>query len=223
VAAAGQRLGIWLRVQRLDGTFSPCLPAACQGLQPADWRNLILASGGCNTGPRDFSAGLPLDWTNSILVGSGSAWAQSGIGGSAAYCGANVTGASGAAACVASSGYTSSQSAARLVIPLPTDLPQPMAGQDPPRIVFRLNFQSAVLGTDYVSFDLWSSVYGWMQIIALYGNEGNPAGTGIAVGLGLSSDLGQANLIVTHYTAGGTAAGGWAQIDDFELTCPESP
>ncbi len=220
VAGAGQRLGVWLRVQRLDGTFKSCLPAACGGLAPIDWQNLVLASGGCNTGTRDFSAGLPLDWTSSIAVGSGWAWAQSGIGGSAAHCEGNITGASGAAACVASSGYTSAQSAARLVIPLPRDIPLPLAGQADARAFFWMNFQSAVPGTDFMSFDV-EYVNGGVIGFNKYWNLGNPAGPGVPVAIWIGPDM--VNLIITHYTAGGGTVGGLAQMDDFELQCPEPP
>ncbi len=215
-AAAGQRLGIWLRVQRLDGGFSACLPSTCEGLGPADWRNLVLASGGCNTPPRSFSDGVPLDWTVTVPVGTGLGWVQSGVGGLAAACGANITGGSGAALCVGDSGFSSAQGAASLVIPLP-----PAAAPGARTIRFLVNFQSGRPWTQDVLDFYWQMADGSVPwTLGWYASFGDPAGPGILFETG---DMGAANLVLSFYTGGVPTAGGLAQIDDFELICPELP
>src|SRR6185503_1856912 len=58
-AGAGQRFGFRIALLR-DGTRVACFPS-CTGkfYDPATFRNLILASGGCNSGPQAFGYGSP--------------------------------------------------------------------------------------------------------------------------------------------------------------------
>ena len=52
----GERFGVAFRTYR-DGGMVACLPDCATVNGPADYRNLVLASGGCNTSPQDFGSG----------------------------------------------------------------------------------------------------------------------------------------------------------------------
>ncbi len=121
-AGPGRRFGIELQVIR-NGFFGPCL--ACAGSYPPDLRNLILASGGCNTGVQDFGAGspqigLPLDWTSENTIGGGPGWVQSlpPFWGDGVFCQSNDTGGGGAAACVSNFSCTQPRTDSLLRMPL---------------------------------------------------------------------------------------------------------
>lgn len=122
-AAAGQRVALWLVLYR-DGAPVGCLPG-CGPSSPADFRNLILASGGCNTGPQTFGSGvplvgLPLDWTSENTAGGGPGWMQSPPSqfGDPVFCQANDTGGSGGAACVSNFFCTAARTDSLLRMPL---------------------------------------------------------------------------------------------------------
>src|SRR3990167_9731292 len=71
LAAAGQRFGFSLQLYAPYSGNSPlCYFSSCDS-GPYSYQNLILASGGCNTGPQEFGSGdpqigLPLDWTSEV-------------------------------------------------------------------------------------------------------------------------------------------------------------
>ena len=209
----GQRFGLQLRAVDGSGLGEVCWPSC--SLDPADFRNLILASGGCNTGPQDFGfgnpiIGLPLDWS-SFTNGSGQAWIQSwnNIIGSAAYCEVNVTGGANAAACVADALYSAGDTWALLSVPVS------LAGQTTAKMRLLASFEAGVDGASLhfgvvrqdttLVFPLtWSASHG-----------GEPVEVDLPMAIGnLPSEL-----AFYHLTDSSGIPGGYAQVDDVELLC----
>jgi hypothetical protein len=217
-AGPGDRFGIYLRLFR-DGAAVACLPG-CGVLDPPEYRNLVLASGGCNTGPQRFGGGppqtgLPLDWTSELTLGSGDGWGQSAIDGDQFYCGMNVTGGTGAAACVTNVHYTSAEAESLLHLPLP------VAAQTWATVRLLGNFQLGASG-DLLAFGSRYEFIPFFSMLLWQTSHGDPGGPGTPVTLELSLFTGNypRELIFWHYTAsaGGTE-GGFAQVDDVELLC----
>lgn len=217
-AGTGRRFGIALRVFR-NGTAVACLPN-CAALNPPDYRNLILASGGCNTGPQNFGGGdprigLPLDWTSGLYTGSGQGWVQTlpPFYGDPVFCDANDTGGSGAAACVANVFHTSPRTDAWLAMPLP------IAGQTTATVRLR-----AVLVTDpggagqyeYLSFDV-ERHDGSGSTLGFWLGQDQSGALLLPLPLGGSPPV---EVVFTHsaFSTGGLE-GGFAQVDDVELLC----
>ncbi|MEO8197436.1 MAG: hypothetical protein ABI689_12025 [Thermoanaerobaculia bacterium] len=122
-AAAGQRFAVWLVLYR-NAAQVACLPN-CGPSSPADFRNLILASGGCNTGPQEFGSGnplvgLPLDWTSENTAGGGPGWVQAAPAqfGDPVFCQANDTGGAGGSACISNFSCTAPRTDSLLRMPL---------------------------------------------------------------------------------------------------------
>lgn len=216
-AGAGRRFGVHLRLFRA-GVAVACLPD-CTVLNPPEFRNLVLASGGCNTGPQRFGSGapavgLPLDWTAELALGGGVGWEQSGLDGDQYYCGYNVTGGSGAAACAADVHYTTTAAQARLF------MPTSLAAQGTASLRFWVNFQSGA-PDDFFSlfyqFADGSTPFG----STIYGDLGEPGGPGYLIETPLPSQgTLPVNVIFGHGTSvGGGLDGGFAQLDDVELSC----
>jgi hypothetical protein len=215
-AANGRRFGLLIAVVR-DALYVACLPAACV-FSPPGFQNLILASGGCNTGPQDFGQspviGLPLDWTGVVDIGTGLGWQQSEQDHEPELCLGNLTGGSGSAACVATGGYTSVEGEALLMLPLSVPEQsivtvrflanlQQMQAADAFGVLRRL--QSLTLG----SLLLWQEQHLAEQVE-------------VTMDLNSPPYLGNPpiELIFGHYTSSaGTQEGGYAQVDDVELLC----
>ncbi len=211
--APGQRFGLQLRAVDGSGLGEVCYPSC--SLDPSDFRNLILASGGCNRGPQDFGfgrpiIGLPLDWS-SFTNGTGQAWNQSGNAtiGSAAFCEVNVTGGANAGACVADALYSAGDTWALLSVPAS------LAGQTTAKMRLRASFEAGVAGASLhfgvrhqdatLDFPLtWSASHG-----------GQPVEVDLPMTIGnLPSEL-----AFYHLTDSSGIPGGYAQVDDVELLC----
>lgn len=217
-AGGGRRFGFSLRSFR---GFSPagCYPT-CANTDPAAFRNLSLASGGCNTGPQDFGAGsppapLPLDWTNDVQTGGGPGWVQAPppFFGDPVFCDANDTGGTGGAACVAN--FDAATTPARSVLSVPLAL----AGQEHASLrgkgvlVVDPNGGAALDYLD-VCFLLQDGsgscpVDWWGQNHSATWDLHVPLGGSLPVELWFEHATGQA----------GGLEGGYAQIDDIELIC----
>lgn len=120
---AGERFAVHLRLYR-NGSAVACLPA-CNVPNIADFRNLVLASGGCNTGPQRFGSGaplvgLPLDWTSENTTGGGPSWVQAAPAqfGDPVFCQANDTGGDGGSACISNFSCTAPRTDSLLRMPL---------------------------------------------------------------------------------------------------------
>ena len=217
-AGPGERFGVHLRLFR-DGNAVACLPN-CAVLNPPEFRNLILASGGCNTGPQDFGSGdprigLPLDWTADLTIGSGGGWVQSAppMYGDPVFCDGNDTGGSGAAACVANFFHATPRADARLRMPLS------FAGQSSAAVRLRAELVVDPNGSgqyEYLSVDLLRQDGTGDSVLFWLGQD--QSGTvELPLSVGGSPPV---ELWFTHsaFLAGGTE-GGFAQIDDVELLC----
>lgn len=217
-AIAGERFAVFLAVYR-DGGQAGCLPV-CSTVDVADFRNLVLASGGCNSGPQTFGTGatqpaLPLDWSSELGAGSGEAWVQSAVDGDQFYCGMNVTGGAGASACVTNVHYTSVEAEAYLRLPLA------LAGQDAASVHLRGNFQSGAAG-DFLAIGARYESIPFFSMLLWQTSHGDPGGPGSEVALALSlftNNLPSELVFWHHTTSAGTSDGGFAQVDDVELRC----
>ena len=217
-AGAGERFALFLLLYR-DGGQAGCLPG-CSTVDVADFRNLVLASGGCNTGPQSFGTGatqpdLPLDWSSDLGVGSGEVWVQSAVDGDQFFCGMNVTGGAGASACVTNVHYLSAEAEAFLRLPLA------LAGQSTASVRLRANFQSGATG-DYLAFGARYEHIPFFSMLLWQTSQGAPGGPGSVVELDLSLFTNNFPLELAfwhHTTSAGTLDGGFAQIDDVELVC----
>jgi hypothetical protein len=213
-ARPGERFAFMIAVMR-DYNIVACLPA-CDGFgNPPGFRNLILASGGCNTGPQDFGSGdpligLPLDWSSHLLSGAGPSWVQSPPQhyGDQVFCQSNETGGAGAAACVANALATTATVDAVLSTLLP------VAGQESATLRLRALFEVGPV-SDRLSVwttrpnDYPDNLLAWSQaqsatVVLPLTHSGSPL----------------VELLFLHSTqSGGGVEGGHAQIDDVELLC----
>lgn len=211
-AGAGQRFGFRMRTYR-DGALVACYPD-CIVIDPPGFRNLVLASGGCNTGPQTFDSGLPLDSTNVLFTGSGVGWQSSTLSGDPTTCQGNATGGSGSAGCVANAFYTAAHDEADLHLPLA------VTGQSTATLHFKASFAQGAASDGLVATtreqDLtYNNLLAWVE-----NHPGEPVG--LAIDLLSPPYLGNppVELLIGQitFTAGGVQ-GGYAEIDDFELTC----
>jgi len=211
-AGPGERFALMLRVFR-DGGLVACFPD-CFTLDPPNFRNLILASGGCNTGPQTFNSGLPLDWTSLIYIGSGQGWQQSSLFADPVFCQDNVTGGSGTSACAANAFYTSAHTEADLHMPLPVSAQSTATVRFLASLAQGAPFDALVATT--LEQDLtYNNLFFW---------QADHAGQPVALQMDLASPPYLGNppleLLFAHITStAGGVEGGYAQIDDVELTC----
>ena len=214
-ASPGQRLAFTLRVHR-DSNITTCLPI-CEN-DPVNFRNLILASGGCNTGPQEFGtpqpSGLPLDWTSVVSEGSGTGWIQSQLEHEPELCIGNSTGGSGSSACVATVAYTSANSRALLVMPVT------VGSQSTVTVRFRASLVQGTPGVDFLAVTAKLEDSSFDEVF--FWQEGHP-GEEAEFQLDLESPpyLGNppVELYFDHFTSAGGEEGGYAQVDDVELLC----
>lgn len=215
-AGLGKRFGVLIAIVR-NSAYVACLPN-CSAFNPPDFRNLILASGGCNTGPQDFGSGnpqigLPLDWTREITSGSGTGWHQSGIDHEPELCIGNVTGGSGAAACVANGFQGSAYTESLLRMPLS------LAGQTTVKVRSRATLVVDPNGSgqdDSLDFALLRQDGSGSSELRWQGQD--TSGTiDLPLHMGGSPPV---EFWLFHSTlfAGGIE-GGFAQLDDVELLC----
>lgn len=215
-AAASRRFAVWIRVQRGESGFAGCLPTACGNVDPADYRNVVLSSFGCNRPAVEFGGALPIDWNRAHLQGAGDGWAPTTGGGDPEACASNVTGGAGVALCVGTGDQEGPFVA--VVSPPPFTLRHPAEAE----LRFLANFQA--LGAPLEGFGVESSIDGggnWTTELVWEESHGDPDGPGEAVALDLASLLGEADAAVRFSTGSslGGILGGFAQVDAVELRC----
>lgn len=213
-ARAGERFGMMLRLFR-DGNLTACYPD-CLALDPASFRNLILASGGCNTGPQEFGSGdplvgLPLDWTSENTAGGGPGWVQAPPAqfGDPVFCQANDTGGAGGAACVANFFCTAPRTDSQLRMPLALE------GETAATVRVRADLSFAA-PAEYLDIGIHrldtsgNSLLFWLE-------ENHNQTVELWIPVAGSPPV---ELWFTHSTfSAGGSEGGFAQIDDVELLC----
>lgn len=211
----GERFGVAIRTYRDGGTVA-CLPACATINGPADYRNLILASGGCNTGPQEFGSGdplvgLPLDWTSENTLGGGPGWVQAAPAqfGDPVFCQANDTGGAGGSACISNFFCTAPRTDSLLRMPL--------ALEGETSAIVRARASLTVGGlAEYLDVGIrrldnsGNSLLFWLDE-----NRNETVDLWIPVAGSLPVEL-----WFTHSTfSAGGVEGGYAQIDDVELLC----
>lgn len=214
-AGPGRRFGLALLVYR-DGGPVACLPACATLSGPSDYRNLVLASGGCNTGPQSFGSGdplvgLPLDWTSENTAGGGPGWVQAAPAqfGDPVFCQANDTGGSGGAACVANYFCTAPRTDSLLRMPITLE------GMT--AATARLRASLTVGGpAEYLDIGIRRlDTSGNTLLFWLDENRNESVDLWIPVAGSLPIEL-----WFTHSTfSAGGSEGGYAQVDDVELLC----
>lgn len=213
-AGAGQRFAVWLVLYR-NAVQVACLPN-CGPSSPADFRNLVLASGGCNTGPQSFGSGdplvgLPLDWTSENTAGGGPGWVQAAPAqfGDPVFCQANDTGGSGGAACVSNFSCTAPRTDSLLRMPL--------ALEGMTAATVRLRASLTVGGpAEYLDIGIRRlDTSGNSLLFWLDENRNETVDLWIPVAGSLPIEL-----WLTHSTfSAGGSEGGYSQVDDVELLC----
>ncbi|MEO8275630.1 MAG: hypothetical protein ABI639_05380 [Thermoanaerobaculia bacterium] len=217
-ASPGQRFGLLLQLYR-NGAPVGCLPT-CSVANVTDFRNLVLASRGCNTGPEPFGSGLPqvglpLDWTSELAMGTGQGWLQSSVFADPVFCQENVTGGAGAAACVSTALETSARADALLRMPLP------VAGQTAVTVRLLANFQVGGLHDYFSIYQRNADTSGDSFIFWLDTSHGGASGPGEALEFQLlfgASPPVELDFYHSTFSYGGQE-GGFAQVDDVELLC----
>ncbi len=213
-AGPGERFALRMRVYR-DGGLVACYPD-CIVLDPPNFRNLVLASGGCNTGPQDFGSGepptaLPLDWTSENTAGGGPGWVESPPAqwGDPVFCQGNDTGGAGGAACVSNFFCTAPRTDSLLRMPLA------LAGESAATVRVRAVLQVAA-PNEYLDIGIrrldtsGNSLLFWLD-------ENQNATVDLWIPVAGSPPV---ELWFTHSTfSAGGSEGGYAQIDDVELIC----
>jgi hypothetical protein len=214
--APGRRFGLQLRAVDGSGLGEVCFPSC--SLDPAVFQPVVLASGGCNTGPQTFGSGppwegLPLDWTSHVNIGDGEGWIQSLLFGDPVFCQDNVTGGSGAAACTANALYTQPLTRARL------DIPLNLAGQGSVTVRARAYLLVDPNGegeSDYLDISVRRQD-GTDSSELFWGGADQSGPLALPLALGGNPPV---ELWFTHLTfSAGGLEGGFAQIDDVELLC----
>jgi hypothetical protein len=212
--AAGQRFAVLLLVYR-NGAQTACLPN-CAAVNVPDFRNLVLASGGCNTGPQTLGSGdplvgLPLDWTGENTAGGGPGWVQSPPAqfGDPVFCEGNDTGGTGGAACVSNFSCTQPRTDSLLRMPLA------LAGMTAATVRARAVLQVADLH-EYLDISVrrldtsGNSLLFWLD-------QSQNASVDLWIPVAGSPPV-ELWFVHSTFSAGG-AEGGYAQIDDVELVC----
>ena len=214
-AGPGERFGVVFLIYR-DGGPVVCLPDCATVSGPADYRNLVLASGGCNTGPQDFGSGdplvgLPLDWTSENTAGGGPGWIQVPPAqfGDPVFCQANDTGGAGGAACVANFFCTAPRTDSLLRMPLALD--GMTAATVRARAVLQVAAPHEYLDVGIRRLDTsGNSLLFWLD-------ENRNETVALWIPVAGSPPV---EFWFTHSTfSGGGSEGGYAQIDDVELIC----
>ena len=213
-AGPGQRFAFYLRVFR-NGALVACFPS-CMFIDPPAFRNLVLASGGCNTGPQTFGSGdplvgLPLDWTSENTAGGGPGWVQAPPAqfGDPVFCQANDTGGTGGSACVANFFCTAPRTDSLLRMPLALD--GVTAATVRARAVLQVAEPHEYLDIGIRRLDTsGNSLLFWLD-------ENRNETVDLWIPVAGSPPV---EFWFTHSTfSGGGSEGGYAQIDDVELIC----
>ena len=213
-AGPGQRFAFYLRVFR-NGALVACFPS-CMFIDPPAFRNLVLASGGCNTGPQTFGSGdplvgLPLDWTSENTAGGGPGWVQAPPAqfGDPVFCQANDTGGTGGSACVANFFCTAPRTDSLLRMPLALD--GMTAATVRARAVLQVAAPHEYLDVGIRRLDTsGNSLLFWLD-------ENRNETVALWIPVAGSPPV---EFWFTHSTfSGGGSEGGYAQIDDVELIC----
>ncbi len=213
-AGPGERFGLMMRLFR-DGNLVACYPD-CLALDPATFRNLVLASGGCNTGPQEFGSGdplvgLPLDWTSENTAGGGPGWVQAPPAqfGDPVFCQANDTGGAGGAACISNFFCTAPRTDSLLRMPLALE------GETAATVRVRADISFAA-PAEYLDIGIrrldtsGNSLLFWLE-------ENHNQTVELWIPVAGSPPV---ELWFTHSTfSAGGSEGGFAQIDDVELIC----
>jgi len=208
----GQRIGLQLRAVDAAGAGEVCYPAC--DLDPAAFRNVILATPRCNVGAESFDVApaMPLEWSASVPTGSGQGWMVSGVLGDPETCGANGTVGAGAAACVANGAYGSTASVARLRMPLDVSGQQSatlffqfafVQGDPADRLSFGYEYADGSTSTT-LSFD-----FSWPP-------PGGATGANIPIPPG---NLPVAAWFAHSTQSAGGVEGGFADLDDVRVIC----
>ena len=213
-AGPGQRFAFYLRVFR-DGGLVACLPS-CAFIDPPNFRNLVLASGGCNTGPQEFGSGdplvgLPLDWTSENTAGGGPGWVQAPPAqfGDPVFCQANDTGATGGSACISNFFCTAPRTDTLLRTPLALE------GETAATVRVRASL-SVGAAHEYLDIGIRRlDTSGNSLLFWLDENRNETVELWIPVAGSPPVELW---FTPSTFSAGGSA-GGYAQIDDVELLC----
>lgn len=210
-AAPGERFGLYLQLFR-DGAEVACLPA-CGVFDPATFRNLMLAASGCNTGVRSLDSGLPLDWADELSAGMGEGWRASGPGSDPALCDQNDTGGSGLSACVANFEYLTSSAQADLRVPFPA------GGQSTATVRF-LATLTAGAQLDRLEVAAVLENQTTHPLMTWSGNQAHLVELDLNLLAPPYAGSPPIELLIRHRTSSaGGQTGGYAQVDDLELTC----
>lgn len=213
-AEAGQRFAVWLVLYR-NAAQVACLPN-CGPSSPADFRNLVLASGGCNTGPQEFGSGvplvgLPLDWTSEHTAGGGPGWVQAPPAqfGDPVFCQANDTGGAGGAACISNFFCTAPRTDSLLRMPL--------ALEGETAATVRARASLTVGGAaDYLDVGI-HRLDGSGNSLLFWLDENRNESVDLWIPVAGSPPV---ELWFTHSTfSAGGSEGGYAQVDEVELLC----
>ena len=213
-AAAGQRFAAWLVLYR-NAAQVACLPN-CGPSSLADFRNLVLASGGCNTGPQRFGSGdplvgLPLDWTSENTAGGGPGWVQAAPAqfGDPVFCQANDTGGAGGAACISNFFCTAPRTDSLLRMPLALE------GMTAANVRVRASLTVGA-PNEYLDIGIRRlDTTGNSLLFWLDENRNETVDLWIPV-----AGSPPVELWFTHSTfSAGGVEGGYAQVDDVELLC----
>lgn len=210
---AGERFGMRIQIYR-NGTNVACVPECGEGPLPEHYLNVVLASGGCNTGGQNLDAGLPLDWTPYHSYTGPGGWEATGPSGDPVFCDEPQQGPGGSAACVADFFYPQSSAESFLEAPLP------VTGFTTATIRY---LGTLVQGEPTAFLGLWTlrgndfldSPLNWQEnhvteLVSITLALDQPP-----YGPGLQPD----QIAWKHGTLAGGVEGGYAQVDNYELTC----
>lgn len=213
--AAGERFGLRIQIYR-DGVNVGCLPGCAAGPLPADFQNLVLASGGCNTGLLHLDAGLPLDWTPRRQGNAPGGWVASGPSGDPVFCDEPQQGPGGSAACVSDFDYPAAAGSSESFL----DAPLAVSGFTTATIRY---LATHVQGEPTATLSLltWSGAS--FRDTPITWQETHVLET-VTLPLALDQPPYTPNfrpdrISWYHSTFTGGVEGGYAQIDDYELTC----
>ncbi len=213
-AGAGERFAVHLLLYR-NGAQVACLPG-CGVTNVADFRNLVLASGGCNTGPQTFGSGaplvgLPLDSTSENTAGGGPAWVQAAPAqfGDPVFCQANDTGGAGGAACVANVSCSAPRTDSLLRMPLALEGFTEATVRARAQLQVDAAFEYLDIGIRRLDTS-GNSLLFWLD-------ENRNETVDLWIPVAGSPPV---ELWFTHSTfSAGGVEGGYSQIDDVELLC----
>lgn len=211
-AGAGRRFGLRVQVFR-DGAQVACLPD-CAAQLPPDFRNLILASAGCNTGILSLDSGLPLDWKSQSSTEPLGGWRATGPSGDPVFCDEPAQGPGGSAACVSNFHYGGGGFAETLL-----EAPFPVWGQEHATVRF---LGTLVQGDPFDLFSIRISSGGSAIATPLLWQESRgPEIAAVNLNLLQEPYLSSPPDGLSFYQATLAAGveGGFAQADNVELVC----